>query len=422
MKKITFAILGMGNRGTQYASKVLKFPEEMEVTAIADNRRTRLDAANKWLNLSEDKLFSSGEEMIKADKLADIMIIASQDSQHREHAVAAMEKGYDLVLEKPIAASEEDVNVIVSTAKRLGRTVIVCHVLRYTVFYQQIKKVIDSGVLGKIESVEMAENVGYYHIAHSYVRGNWHKLSTSSPMILAKCCHDMDLILWLTGKKAVKVNSFGSLDYFTKENCPEGATDRCTDGCPIEDCPYNAPKFYLGRMPGWPTNILHPEPTEENIMEILKTSNYGRCVYKMDNDVVDHQTVQILLEGGTTVTFQMNGFNHIQTRTIHIFGTKGEVWGDFRNRKVYWCTYDDDKKINEIDIETLTTEFSGHGGGDTRLIEDVIKYFRGDDFDTSAITTIERSSESHFLCFAAEKSRVEDGKTIDFTQYLKDKQ
>ena len=416
MQKVTMAILGMGNRGTQYASKQLKFPEELQITAMADNRRIRLDAANKWLNLPEDCLFDGADSILDAPKLAQVMVIATQDGQHREHAIRAMEKGYDLILEKPIAASIEDIKAIVSVAEKLNKTVIICHVLRYTHFYQNVKKVIDSGVLGKIETVHMEENVGYYHIAHSYVRGNWHKEADSSPMILAKCCHDMDLILWLTGKKCVKVNSFGSLDYFKAENCPEGATERCLD-CPVENCPFNAEKFYLSRMPGWPTHILNPEPTKENILESLRTTNYGRCVYKMDNDVVDHQTVNILLEGGTTVTFQMDGFNNIQNRKIRVAGTEGELIGDFRGNTIKWQRYNEEPHI--IDITTLTSEFSGHGGGDTRLIEDCIKYFRGDDFDKSAITTIGRSAESHYLAFAAEKSRVEDGRTIDFEQFVK---
>ncbi len=417
MKKVTFAIIGMGNRGTQYATKQLKFPERMEITAIADNRRIRLDAANKWLKLPEDRLFDSAESILKQDKLADVMIIATQDALHKKHAIAAMEKGYDLVLEKPISNRLADVQEIVEAANRLNRKVVICHVLRYTYFYREIKKVIDSGVLGKIESVEMAEHVGYYHIAHSYVRGNWHREETSSPMILAKCCHDMDLILWLTGKKWEKVSSFGSLDYFTKENCPEGATDRCTDGCPVKDCPYNAPNFYLSRMPGWPTNILQPEPTEENVMETLRTTNYGRCVFKMDNDVVDHQTLNILLEGGTTATFQMNGFNHLQDRTIHLYGTEGELWGNFRGNKVYWQRYNEEP--NMIDIEKLTSEFSGHGGGDTGLIDAVLNFYGGGEVSADSITTIGRSAESHYLAFAAEESRVQGGRVITAEEFEK---
>ena len=415
MKKVTFAILGMGNRGTAYAGRQLKFPEEMEVVAMADNRRVRLDAANKYLNLPEDRLFHGAEAILSQPKLADIMVIATQDAQHREHAVRAMELGYDLLLEKPISNKLEDIVYITETAKRLGRTVIVCHVLRYTAFYREIKRLVSEGVVGKVQSVEAMEQVGYYHYAHSYVRGNWHKESDSSPMILAKCSHDMDIIPWLVDKKCVKLNSFGSLAYFKAENCPEGATERCFD-CKVKDCPFHAPNFYLSRMPGWPTHILHPEPNEENILEVLRTSNYGKCVFKMDNDVVDHQTVQMLLEDGVTCTFQMIGFTNDQTRTIRIMGTEGEIWGDFHSRKVYWQRFN--QEVHEIDLEKICTDFSGHGGGDSGLIYDVIRLYRGDDFDTSAITFLNRSAESHYMAFAAETSRVAGGQLVDMEEFV----
>ena len=415
MKKLTFAVLGMGNRGTAYAGKQLKFPEEMEVVAMADNRRVRLDAANKYLHLPEDRLFDGADSILAQPKLADIMVIATQDAQHREHAVRAMELGYDLLLEKPISNKLEDVVYITEVAKRLGRTVIVCHVLRYTAFYREVKRLVEAGVVGKVQSVEAMEQVGYYHYAHSFVRGNWHKQSDSSPMILAKCSHDMDIIPWLVNKNCLKLNSFGSLDYFKAENCPEGATERCFD-CKVENCPFHAPNFYLSRMPGWPTHILHPEPNEENILEALRTTDYGKCVFKMDNDVVDHQTVQMLLEDGVTCTFQMMGFTNKQTRTLRIMGTAGEIWGDFHTRKVYWQRFNEE--VHEVDLEKLCTDFSGHGGGDSGLIYDVIRLYRGDDFDTSAITFLNRSAESHYMAFAAEASRVAGGQLMDMAAFV----
>lgn len=415
MKKVTFAILGMGNRGNAYARKQEKYPQDMEVVAMADTRQVRLDAANKYLHLPENRIFHGADELLAQPRLADIMIIATQDAQHKEHALRAMEQGYDLLLEKPISNKLADCAEIAQAAKRLGRTVIICHVLRYTVFYQQIKKLLDAGFVGKVESIQATERVGYYHIAHSFVRGNWHNEAASSPMILAKCCHDMDILLWLTGKNCRKVTSFGSLDYFTRENCPEGAPPRCTDGCEL-DCPFHAPKFYLSRIPGWPASVLQPEPTEENIMESLRTTNYGRCVFQMDNDVVDHQIVNLLMEDGCTVNFQMIGFTNDQTRDIRIMGTKGEIWGDIHDQKLYYQQFG--KPRQELDLKALCDDFSGHGGGDARLIYDVIRYYRGDDFDTGAITTIDRSVQSHYLAFAAEQSRLEGGKVIDFADFV----
>ena len=413
MEKITFAMLGMGNRGTAYAANILKYPETAQIVAMADTRRIRLDAANKYVHLPEDRLFDGADAILSQPKMADIMVIATQDAQHRAHALKAMELGYDLLLEKPISNKLEDIVAIAATAKRLGRTVFVCHVLRYTVFYQQIKKLLDQGVVGKVETVEAAEHVGYYHIAHSYVRGNWHKEADSSPMILAKCSHHMDILLWLIGRKCQKVNSFGSLDYFTKENAPEGSQERCKE-CQL-DCPFHAQKFYLSRMPGWPANILNPEPTEENILQALDETNYGKCVFRMDNDVVDHQTCNFLFDEGITATFQMTGFNNKQTRTIRIMGTEGEIWGRMSDKKVFWQRYGG--QIQEIDLTTLTSNFSGHGGGDQGLIHDVIRYMRGEEFDTSSVTLIDRSVESHYLAFAAEFSRVQGGQLVDVEQF-----
>lgn len=416
MKKITFAILGMGNRGTQYALKQLKYPEEMEVTAISDTRKIRLEAANKYLRLPADRVFDSAEKLLEMPKLADIMIVATQDAQHKSHAIAAMQKGYDLLLEKPISNRQSDCIDILNEAEKLGRKVFICHVLRYTVFYQQIKRLISEGVIGDVETVEAAELVGAHHYAHSYVRGNWHREEKSSPMILAKSCHDMDIISWIIGKRCEKLNSFGSLNHFKSENCPKEAADRCFK-CPVK-CPFNANKYYLSRIPGWPSNILHPEPTPENITEILRTSDYGRCVYKMDNDVVDHQTVNMLFEGDITATFQMSGFTNRQTRTLRVMGSKGEIWGDFREKELYYQRFGED--VVKVDLESLCDDFHGHGGGDARLIYDVIRYMRGDVFDTSSMTTIDRSIDSHIMAFAAENSRKNGGELINLYEYKKE--
>ena len=415
MNKITFAILGMGNRGTAYASKLLKYPEEAQVVAMADNRRIRLDAANKYLHLPEEMLFDSAEAILAQPKLADYMIIATQDAQHKDHALRAMALGYDLLLEKPISNRLGDVVEITKAAETMGRKVFICHVLRYTVFYQQIKRLIDEGAIGDLVTIEAIEQVGFHHYCHSYVRGNWHNEAASSPMILAKCSHDMDILLWLTGKKCQKVSSFGCLTHFKAENRPEGATERCVD-CPL-DCPAHANRYYASRIPGWPTNILHPEPTLENITEVLANSNYGRCVYRMDNDVVDHQTVNLQFEDGVTATFQMVGFTNKQTREIHVMGTKGEIWGDFKTRKLYWQRFGGD--VQTVDLDALCTDFTGHGGGDERLVYDVVRFTRGDDFDTTSMTSVDRSAESHYLAFAAEHSRVLGGQLVEIEEFKK---
>ena len=413
MKKVTFAILGMGNRGTAYAAKQLKFPEEMEVVAMADNRRERLDSANKYLHIPEDRLFDGADAILSVPRMADIMVIATQDAQHKDHAIRAMELGYDLLLEKPISNKLEDIVTIAETAKRLGRRVVVCHVLRYTPFYRKAKELLQNGAIGKICSIEASEHVGYYHYAHSFVRGNWHKEAASSPMILAKCCHDMDILCWLADKHCEKISSFGSLRYFKAENCPEGAAERCAD-CKL-DCPFHAQRFYLSRIPGWPANILQPEPTEENILQTLDVTDYGKCVFKMDNDVVDHQSVSMLLNDEVTVTFQMLGFTNHQTRYLRVFGTEGELWGDFEERKIFVQRFN--QELQTFDLNTPDSDFSGHGGGDAGIIYDMIRLYRGDDFDTTSVTFLENSVESHYMAFAAERSRLQNGTVVDLETF-----
>jgi len=417
MDKVTFAVLGMGNRGRAYSGKHEQFDGKMEVVAIADNRRKQLDSSIEQFNLKPKYVFNSADELLSQPKLADIMIIATQDGQHKEHALRALELGYDLLLEKPIAATLEDCIAITKKAEELGRRVIICHVLRYSPFYKKIKELIDEGVVGDIESVHMREGVGYYHIAHSYVRGNWHNLAQSSPIILAKTCHDLDLMVWLTGEKCLALNSFGSLNEFKAENCPEGATDRCTDGCPYQDtCPYDAPSFYLSRIPGWPTQILNPEPTPENIMEALRTTNYGRCVYKMDNDVCDHQTVNLQMTKGITISFHLSGFTAVQDRHISVMGNKGEIWGDFHSGKVHYQRFRGPEEIVDV---TGGVALKGHGGGDAALLKDVIELYTNPGAELPSITTIGRSLESHMMAFAAEQSRLEGGELIKMDEFAK---
>ncbi len=414
MKKVTFAVMGMGDRGTEYAKMQLKYPKEMEVTAIADVDPLRLQAANQFLHLPENRLFASGEEMAKKPNLADVMVISTQDQQHCEHAILAMQNGYHLLLEKPIATNEEDVRKVLAAAEKYNRTVIVCHVLRYTPFYRKIRELILDGTLGKIESIDAAERIGYYHFAHSYVRGNWNKFAVSSSMLLAKSGHDMDIIYWLTGKKCKKVSSFGSLDHFNAANCPEGAAERCSDGCPVKDCPYNAVDFYLSRMPEWPANVLSPEPNEENIMRSLRTTDYGRCVYQLDNDVVDHQAVNLLLEDGVVANFSVSAFTGDIDRTIHVMGTKGEVYGKLSENRLTLCVFGTDAQT--IDLARFD-DARGHGGGDEGMIYDLIRLMRGDRFDTDAVSFLMPSAESHFICFAAEQSRLQNGTATDVDAY-----
>lgn len=419
MKKVTFAIAGMGSRGNAYGSKLVLVPEKAEITAAADPRRERLLDANTYMHLPENRLYTDIQAMLAEPRLADVMIIATQDQFHRDHAIAAMEKGYDLILEKPIAATIEDAVEILRVSEKLGRRVLVCHVLRYTPFYRAIKDVIKSGAIGKIETIEAMEGIGYYHLMHSYVRGNWHKLADASPIVVAKCCHDMDIFYWLTGKKCEKLSSFGSLDFYRKENAPEGSAERCVD-CTVKDCPFNAVDYYTKHINGEFAKIVTLNPTPERLKEVLKTSNYGRCVFKMDNDVCDHQVISMLLESGVTVGFQLNGFAAKDERSIRILGTAGEIRGRFRdNAFTLWKFGQDPETVDVVEAMNQIgyNNVGGHGGGDYGLIHDALLYYSGEDFDRTSVTELKDSIESHYIAFAAEESRVKEGALIDMKSY-----
>jgi hypothetical protein len=221
---------------------------------------------------------------------------------------------------------------------------------------------------------------------------------------------------WVISKKCLRLNSFGSLGFFHKGNAPEGSAERCFD-CKAENCPYNAPKFYVSRIPGWPANIVVTDPTEESVLAALRTSDYGKCVFRMDNDVVDHQTVNMLMEDGVTVTFQMNGFTNVQTRDIRVMGSAGELWGNFKRKELIYQRWGEEPV--KIDLFALCQDFSGHGGGDAGIIADAIRLYRGEDFDTSSITYLEDSVDSHYMAFAAEKSRLEGGKLVKMDDFVK---
>ncbi len=425
---ITVAIAGAGGRGRNaYANIILKMQDKMKVVAVADLIREKVDTVAKEHNIPTDMCFDSAEEMLEKDKLADMMFICTQDKDHYGHAMKALEKGYHLLLEKPISPSLSECKQIAELANKKNLTVVVCHVLRYTPFYKTLKDILDEGTIGKIMTVNAEECVGYWHQAHSFVRGNWRNSDETSPMILAKCCHDMDILLWLIGKKCEKVSSFGSLNYFNSANAPEGAGERCFE-CPKEvraNCPYDCEKLYLdgprgvrNGYKGWPVNILNMNPTEENTIESLKTGPYGKCVFHCDNNVVDNQILNMQLEGGITLNFTMSAFTPEIRRTVRIRGTHGEILGDMEAKTLKITKFGE----KQIVIDTSTAESAGgtgagHGGGDAGILKSIVDYFIGNEVSKS-LSSIDHSIESHFVALAAEESRVNGGQIIYMDEWM----
>jgi len=420
---VTFAICGCGSRGLEaYAPFQELHPERMRIAAGADSRPERLAMLRERYGLAEDRCFASDEELLAQPRLADAMIIATQDRQHVPMALKALEKGYHLLVEKPISPSLEECRQLQEKAHEAQRAVVVCHVLRYTTFYSNLEKILRRGDIGKIETIDAIENVGYWHYAHSFVRGNWRRSDETSPMILAKSCHDMDILRWLVGEKCVRVQSFGALDYFHSGSAPEGAANRCLDGCACKDgCPYDAEKIYVTssrtgcrrKNVGWPCTVVASDPTEENIYAALRSGPYGRCVFHCDNDVVDHQTVNLEFENNIHATFTMTAFTEQTYRTIRITGTKGEIEGDINSRKLVLRRFGQPEEI--IDLSGSANNLAGHGGGDGGLMDHMYELISSG--GTQGLTSVDASVESHVMALAAEASRVAGGKTIELATF-----
>lgn len=414
MNKLTAIVIGAGDRGSNaYAPFALKNPNKLEIVGVAEPLDDRRDAFKEKFNLNESQCFKGYEEILSEEKLADIAIICTQDKMHFEPTIKALKKGYDVLLEKPMSPNANECIEMARVAEEEGRLLSICHVLRYTPFFQKLKDVLDSGKIGDIVSVQHNENVGYYHQAHSFVRGNWRNSDETAPMILAKSCHDMDILLYLIGKKCLRVSSFGSLNHFTSQNAPEGAPKRCLDGCPKEDtCPFFAPKYYLTDNTGWPTSTITTDLSYEGRLKALKEGPYGRCVYHCDNNVVDHQVVNMELEDGVTASFTMCAFTHDVGRTLKIMGTKGEIRGHMNLRELEIHSFID----NSIEKITLPAPKSGHGGGDFGLIKDFVNLVSG--LKCEALTSAKTSVESHLMALAAEKSRTTH-KMVEINEFFK---
>lgn len=401
MKPITAVVLGAGSRGSTYASYAKEYPDELRITAVAEPREDRRNILADALDISEENRYSSWQELLKQPRMADCAFICTLDDDHTEPAIRAMEMGYHLLLEKPMSNTAEECKKIVETAERTGRKLAVCHVLRYTPFYMMLKSLIDAGRIGEVTTINQIENVGYWHQAHSFVRGNWRTVRETSPMILQKSCHDMDIILWLMGKNCRRVQSFGSLRHFTPENAPAGAPERCLDGCPHADnCPYYAPKLYMDmRRTDWPVDVITTDMSEQGRRKALEEGPYGRCVYHCDNDVVDRQVVNLEFEGGAVATFTMTGLSADFSRQLKIFGTEGQIEADMGTKQIILHRFGEEKKVIPLDTEWET---SGHGGGDFGIMRDFLQVLRnGGESKTGAAVSL----QSHLICFAAERSR-----------------
>lgn len=392
-------LIGAGSRGMLYAQWAKE--HGVEITAVAEPRPDRLAYAGEVLQISANRLYLQAEELLRQEKLGDTAIIASLDQMHFAHSMQAMDKGYDLLLEKPISPSARECVALERRALKLGRKVTVCHVMRYHKLICAIKEILSSGELGEVVNIKHTENVGNWHMAHSFVRGNWRSSAETAPIILAKACHDMDLLLWFTGAHCTRVAAFGSLKWFREENAPVGSAERCCDCAVRQDCRFDAMQVYPASLGRWPADMVCLEQTEEALREALRTSPYGRCVYRCDNDVCDHMSVAMEFDTGATATFTLNGHSDRMYRQMHIMCTHGEIEADDRTNNLVVRRFPRNaQEAEQIEVHHIETSDIGHGGSDLIMMED---FFLCGGAERSSIS---RSVESHLMALAAEESRL----------------
>lgn len=406
-KPLTAIIIGHGGRGSLYGYYATQMAKELKIVGVAEPIDYRNESAAKIHGIPDANRVDTWEKVFEGrKKWADVCIITTPDDLHYGPAMAALEQGYDLLLEKPIAMTWKQCQDIWKLAEKKGAVVAVCHVLRYAPYFVQMKEVAHSGMLGDIVSIQHLEPIHHLHMSHSYVRGIWRNTKVALPIILAKSCHDLDILRWIVQKPCEKVSAYGSLGFFTKQNMPRGAPKFCIEGCPVErTCAYNAPRVYVTEKQWGNGSIITPDRSDAGIMEALKTSQFGRCVYQCDNDQPDRFVSLLEFQGGTTAAFSMEAMTSYGGRRTRIMGTKGDLVGDERYLDV--ALYESRKTVR-WDVTQAASDLGGHGGGDKRLVRDFVQAAARR--DPSLLTSnLEASMESHLMGFMMESSRTAGG-------------
>ncbi|MCC2683789.1 MAG: oxidoreductase family protein [Paenibacillaceae bacterium] len=406
------ALIGAGKRGMiAYASYALKQPHEIKFIAVAEPNEERRKMFSEQHNIPPEMQFTSWEQLLDKPQLCEAMLICTMDRDHYGPTMKALEKGYHILLEKPMSHDPLETLRIAEQAQRCQRILTVCHGFRYNTYSRELKRIVDSKLIGDVMTIQWTENVGHEHHVSSFVRGNWRNSNLSSSMILQKSCHDIDMLHWLVGAKCVQVSSFGKLTYFREENAPEGSTTRCTDGCAVEqECPYSAIKNYYHEKKGGWYNAVSLDNSLEARMKAIKEGPYGRCVFRCDNDVVDHQVTNLLFENDVTVSFTMTGFTKNMDRTYKIMGTLGEIRGCQEHNVIEVNLFNGKQEIYHPEQVG-----GGHRGSDFLVMREFVKQVeRGDLVGRSSA---QESADSHLITFAAEHSRV-IGQTVNFDDYV----
>lgn len=402
MDKVKVAVIGAGVRGTYaYAPYILERSDLCEIVAVAENKQGRRDLFSKIYNLKEEFVFESAEKFFEYEKIADAVIITTNDDRHYNHTKLALEKGYHVLLENPLANSlDRLVHLEELSEKYNDKIFMTCYVLRYTQFFSKLKEIIDSKELGELVSIQYNENIGYWNFAHSYVRGNWRNSSDTGPIILTEGCYGMDILLYLTGSKCRKIASFGKLKHFNIDSFKSTMSENCYS-CSEEYCPYSCKKIYLENT-SILNNSVHINPTRENLNNILKEGPYGRCVYRCDNNVIDNMVNIIEFENDVTATFNLYAFTKECNQRIKLIFTNGEVDGSFKDNEIRIKKFGQE----EVLINTYNNNL-GHNEGNINLIKSFIKSVSEGNINCYR-NNIKEAIESHVMAFAAEYSRVSE--------------
>jgi predicted dehydrogenase len=417
---ITAAVIGAGQRGRfTYGAQALAFPERLRVVAVAEPDAARRDALAKEHGLAAGACFADWRELLAKPRLADAAIIATSDTLHVAPGLAALDRGYHVLLEKPIAPDPVDCARVVSAAEQAGRILQIGHVLRHTPFYQRVHEIVASGRLGRVWHIELKEHVGAWHMAHSFVRGRFRNRAVAAPILLAKSCHDLDLLVWLAQARPARVASFGRLSGYTAARAPHGAPERCTQGCPVQaDCAHDAVRFYLGPddalARAWPWSDVSPDPSREARRRALETGRYGRCVYRCDNDALDHQLVAVEFEDGLTAAFSVHGHAVHESRVLRITGERAELRGVLERGELELIRHGS----LTSEREQIAGSALGHFGGDVGLVAHFADVVRRDAPEPARASRRE-ALEGHLLGFAAERAR-EQACVVDFAEYRRE--
>lgn len=413
-KIFTVSIIGVGGRGGYaYGMLLSQLPDKFKIVALCDIKQEKLSYFSEKFGVGKENLFAD-EDSFFEKKRSDVLIIATQDRDHIRHATKAFNLGYDILLEKPITSDRKEMNDLLQLQEKTNCKALVCHVLRYAPAFVKVGELINKGAIGRLVSINAIEQVGYFHQAQAYVRGYWRREEDSAPMILAKCTHDLDLIQFYANSACESISSVGDLTYFKEENAPSGSADRCVNCKYQNTCPYSAKTQYLDNWLKVRTDI-HPYTvpclapiTEEKMRLAISEGPYGKCVWRCDNDVVDHQLTQMSFKNGVKATLTMMAFTRFGGRRMEFFGTEGQITLDEYRNFIRVGTFGETEY--EIKISDLSHTDLVHGGGDFGLINTLYDMLTG---KVSTKTSLTNSAESHLMGIAAEESRKAGGVLVN---------